>query len=104
MDRLARLRQSLERLFPERHLYVRSGGEIRGFVLTTGKQATAASVAALVALWLGVGTAAMLLNALVSACSKAVKILRRPGHPDNLHIEVTAPDHRVKRGKDLLVC
>jgi len=64
MDRLARLRQSLERLFPERHLYVRSGGEIRGFVLTTGKQTTVASLAALIALWLGVGTAAMLLNAL----------------------------------------
>ena len=63
-ERLARLRQSVERLFPERHLYVRSGGEIRGFVLTTGKQAAAASAAAVAALWVGVGTAAMLLNLL----------------------------------------
>ena len=40
---MARLRQSLEHLFPERHLYVRSGGEIRGFVLSTGKQTLAAA-------------------------------------------------------------
>ena len=64
MDRLARLRQSLERLFPERHLYVRSGGEIRGFVLTTGKQAAAAAVASMMALWVGVSTAGMLVNML----------------------------------------
>lgn len=63
-DRLARLRQSVERLFPERHLYVRSGGEIRGFVLTTSKQAAAAAACAMAALWLGVGTAAMLVNLL----------------------------------------
>jgi murein DD-endopeptidase MepM/ murein hydrolase activator NlpD len=63
-ERLARLRQSVERLFPERHLYVRSGGEIRGFVLTTGKQAAAAGAAALAALWMGMGAAAMLLNLL----------------------------------------
>jgi murein DD-endopeptidase MepM/ murein hydrolase activator NlpD len=63
MDRLARLRLSLERLFPERHLYVRSGGQIRGFVLSTSKQATAAAVVALLALWLGVSSAAALSGA-----------------------------------------
>ena len=64
MESLARMRQSLERLFPERHLYVRSGGEIRGFVLTTGKQAGAAAAATLAALWVGVASAAMLVNTL----------------------------------------
>ena len=63
-ERLARLRQSVERLFPERHIYVRSGGEIRGFVLTPNKQAAASLVGVLAALWLGVGTAAMLVNML----------------------------------------
>jgi murein DD-endopeptidase MepM/ murein hydrolase activator NlpD len=62
MDRLARLRLSLERLFPERALYVRSGGEVRGYVLSTSKQAMAATFACLLALWLGVGTAAMVSN------------------------------------------
>ncbi len=64
MERLARLRQSLERLFPERHIYVRSGGELRGFVLTTSNQAAVAVAVCLSALWLGVGSAAMMVNAL----------------------------------------
>jgi murein DD-endopeptidase MepM/ murein hydrolase activator NlpD len=64
MERLARLRQSLERLFPERHLYVRSGPDIRGFILTTSNQAAGAVVIIVAALWLGLGSAAMLMNAL----------------------------------------
>ena len=64
MDRLARLRLSLERLFPERHLYVRSGGQIRGFVLSTNKQAMAAASVAFLALWLGLSSAAALSGAL----------------------------------------
>ena len=36
--RLKRLWRSVEELFPERHLYVRSGGEMRGYVLSTSKQ------------------------------------------------------------------
>jgi type VI protein secretion system component VasK len=64
MTRFARLRRSLEELFPERHLYVRSGGEMRGYVLTTGKQLTAAAVVTLCALWMGICTAAMMVNAM----------------------------------------
>ena len=64
MERLARLRLSLERLFPERHLYVRSGGEIRGFVLTTQNQAAAAALGALIAIWIGLCTSATLMGML----------------------------------------
>nr|WP_215906464.1 M23 family metallopeptidase [Phenylobacterium glaciei] len=64
MSRFSRLRRSLEELFPERHLYVRSGGEMRAFVLTTGKQLTFASVLAVCALWMGICTAAMMVNAM----------------------------------------
>jgi murein DD-endopeptidase MepM/ murein hydrolase activator NlpD len=64
MESLAKLRRSLERLFPERHLYVRSGGgEIRGYVLSTGKQTAAAVAASMVALWVGVTSSALLINA-----------------------------------------
>ncbi len=63
-DRLVKVRRSLERLFPERHLYVRSNGEFRGFVVTTGQQAAGAAVASLTAVWLGIATAAVLLNLL----------------------------------------
>ena len=64
IGRLARWRRSLEAFFPERHLYVRSGGEMRGYVLTTSKQLMAAAAVAVVALWLGVSTAANLVNLL----------------------------------------
>jgi murein DD-endopeptidase MepM/ murein hydrolase activator NlpD len=63
MKRLARLRRSLEELFPERHLYIRSGGAMKGFVLTPGKQMAAAGGVAVCALWMGVATAAMIMNA-----------------------------------------
>jgi murein DD-endopeptidase MepM/ murein hydrolase activator NlpD len=64
MTRLARLRRSLEELFPERHIYVRTSGEMRGFVFTTRKQLIAAAAVAGCALWMGVCTAAMMVDAL----------------------------------------
>jgi murein DD-endopeptidase MepM/ murein hydrolase activator NlpD len=69
MTRLARLRGSLEELFPERHLYVRSGGEMKGFVLTARKQMVVASGVAAAALWMGVCTAAMLVNVLSASAT-----------------------------------
>lgn len=62
--RLRRIRRALEELFPERHLYIRSGGEMRGFVLSTGKQVFGAGIIGAAALWMGVCTAAMLVSAL----------------------------------------
>src|SRR3954468_13748788 len=64
MISLARLRRSLVELFPERHLYVRSGGEMKGYVLTPKKQMLAAGGVAAAALWMGVCSAAMLVNML----------------------------------------
>ena len=69
MKRITRLRRSLEELFPERHLYVRSGGEMRAFVLTTSKQLMGAGVVAAAALWMGISTAAMLVNAMELSAS-----------------------------------
>jgi murein DD-endopeptidase MepM/ murein hydrolase activator NlpD len=62
--RLRRIRRALEELFPERHLYIRSGGEMRGFVLSTAKQIMGAGLIGAAALWMGVCTAAMLVSAL----------------------------------------
>lgn len=75
MTGLARIRRSFEDLFPERHLYVRSGGEMKAFVLTAQKQMAAASVVAAAALWMGVCTAAMLVS-LLSASSADREIAR----------------------------
>jgi murein DD-endopeptidase MepM/ murein hydrolase activator NlpD len=67
-QRLARLRRRLGTaiadLFPERHLYVRSGGAMKAYVLSTRKQAVAAAGVSVAALWMGVCTAAMLVNAM----------------------------------------
>ncbi len=59
----------MEELFPERHLYIRSGGEMRGFVLSTGKQVMGAGMVAAAALWMGVTTAAMMVNALSASAA-----------------------------------
>ena len=61
LRRFARLARWLEELFPERHIYLRSGGEMRGFVLTTQRQLLIAGAVAAGALWMGVSTAAMLV-------------------------------------------
>ena len=51
------VRRWVERTFPERHLYLRSGGETRGYILTTGKQMLFAGGACLLGAWLILATA-----------------------------------------------
>lgn len=75
MHRLARLKSTLVELFPERHLYVRSGGQMKGYVLTPRKQMIAAGVVGGAALWMGVCSAAMLVN-LMSVSSADREIAR----------------------------
>ncbi len=67
LRRFARLALWLEELFPERHLYLRSGGEMRGFVLTTERQLLLAAGVAAAALWMGVTTAATIVTFLSPA-------------------------------------
>jgi len=69
MERLKRHLHALEALFPERHLYVRSGGAMKAFVLSTRKQMIIAGSVAGAALWMGVCTAAMLVNLLSASGS-----------------------------------
>ncbi|MHB8529634.1 MAG: M23 family metallopeptidase [Caulobacteraceae bacterium] len=59
--RVTRLARSLADLFPERHLYLRSGGEMRGYVLTTPLQLKFAAAVAVLALWMGISTAGLLV-------------------------------------------
>jgi murein DD-endopeptidase MepM/ murein hydrolase activator NlpD len=68
-DRLAKLRPALEDLFPERHLSVRSAGAMKAYVLSTRKQLLIAGGLGAAALWMGVCTAAMLVNALSTSTS-----------------------------------
>lgn len=62
MQQLERLRARVAAWFPERHLYVRQGGQMRAFVLTQRKQMMMAGGVAAAALWMGVCTAAMLIT------------------------------------------
>jgi murein DD-endopeptidase MepM/ murein hydrolase activator NlpD len=75
MTRLARLRRSLVELFPERHLYVRSGGQMKGYVLTPKTQMICAAGISAAALWMGVCSAAMLVD-VMSASSADREIAR----------------------------
>src|SRR5665213_148908 len=61
--RAERLAARVLDLFRERHLFVRSGGDVRGLVLTSRRQLALAAIAGACALWLGVSTVAMLAGA-----------------------------------------
>jgi murein DD-endopeptidase MepM/ murein hydrolase activator NlpD len=63
MTRLERLRDFIANVFPERHIYIRSEGEMRGFVLSTDNQTVIAGAIAACGLWLGVSTSAMVVDA-----------------------------------------
>jgi murein DD-endopeptidase MepM/ murein hydrolase activator NlpD len=58
------MRHWVERLFPERHVYLRSGGETRGYILTTRKQVFLATGACALAAWTILSSASMALNVL----------------------------------------
>jgi len=81
-----RLRKTLEGLFPERHLYVRSGGEMRGYVLSTNKQLACAAGVGAAALWMGVCTAAMLVNALAVSQTDQV-VLKQKAYYERLNAD-----------------
>ncbi len=55
-------RSLLDRFFPERHLYLRSHGEVRGYVLTGGRQALIAAVAVVFAAWTLVASGGFLFD------------------------------------------
>ena len=69
MERLATLWRAINELFPERHLYVRSGGAMKAFVLTPRKQMLVATGVGGAALWMGVCTAAILVNLMSASAS-----------------------------------
>jgi len=86
IGRLARWRHSLEALFPERHLYVRSGGEMRAFTLTSGRQLALAAGVAATALWMGVATAAMVVSAF-NAGSVDKRLLEQKAYFERLNAD-----------------
>ena len=64
IGRWMQIRDWTMRCFPERHIYLRSGGEMRTISLTTGRQMAFAGLAAAVLGWTLISTAAVGLNAI----------------------------------------
>jgi murein DD-endopeptidase MepM/ murein hydrolase activator NlpD len=61
---VTRFRKAIQWLFPERHLYIRSQGELKSFVLSPRRQMGFAAVLLSLGLWLGIATTSMAINAL----------------------------------------
>jgi murein DD-endopeptidase MepM/ murein hydrolase activator NlpD len=76
-------RRWAERLFPERHVYLRSGEQTRGYILTTRKQLVLAAALFLLAAWLILASTSMLLDLLA------------PGSVDAQVAEITARSERL---------
>ena len=72
LGRLQRLAQWFVGHFPERHLYVRSGGEMRSFVLSTHRQMAIAGGVGAGALWLGVATTVLLVGAMTQSSGETL--------------------------------
>lgn len=63
-SRLDHLRKLIVAPFPERHIYIRASGEVRGMVLTTRQQLTFVAGTGVILCWTVVTTLGMLLEAL----------------------------------------
>ena len=64
LDHLKRLQRFIERVFPERHVFIRSHSEVKAVLLSTRKQAAAAGIAAVGGLWVLACTTIVLTEAL----------------------------------------
>ena len=69
--RVKRLAQRMLGQFHERHLYVRSGQEVHGFVLSRGQQLTVLAVVAACAGWMVLATGGMVFEAVARAKAEA---------------------------------
>jgi murein DD-endopeptidase MepM/ murein hydrolase activator NlpD len=69
MSRLAQLRGLIQALFPERHLYLRSGGEMKGVVLSPARQMIFAAIALGLLVWFATSSIAILVGAFTQSRS-----------------------------------
>jgi len=64
-DRLHDLRRWIAHVFPERHIYMRTGHETRTFIVTTQTQASVAAGALALGAWLMIATGALAIQPLI---------------------------------------
>lgn len=70
--RMAGLRRTIFKWFPERHVYLRSGGDVRSFVMTTADQVIVCASLAACLTWTLFATGSMALGALSSTSADAI--------------------------------
>ncbi|MDO1558454.1 peptidoglycan DD-metalloendopeptidase family protein [Brevundimonas sp. 2R-24] len=87
--RVAWLRDFIERVFPERHLYLRSGGETRGYILTTGKQVMMAGAASVAVAWIAGSAGLFALNA-ITASRADHEVVRARAASERMNAELQA--------------
>ncbi len=88
-DEFAGKRSLIERWFPERHVYLRSNGETRGHVLTSGRQMTLAAVAFGVVAWTLVASGGFLFN-LVAAGQGSDEVVLARRESERLNADLKA--------------
>jgi murein DD-endopeptidase MepM/ murein hydrolase activator NlpD len=82
-ERLARARQTITALFPERHIYIRSGGVMRKVVLSPSRQSILAAGVGGMALWSLLATGGVALNA-AQLSAKDAEIAREKSNAERL--------------------
>jgi len=82
-ERLAQARQTISSIFPERHVYIRSGGVMKKVVLTPGRQTALAAGACGVALWSLLATGGVAFNA-AQLSAKDAEIAREKANAERL--------------------
>ena len=81
-------RSVIERWFPERHLYLRSHGETRGYVLSSGRQMLAAAAGALLVGWTLIASGGVLFEMVSeSTADQAVRRARAESERRNADLQ-----------------
>ena len=69
MTRIAQVRGLIQALFPERHLYLRSGGEMKGVVLSPARQMFFAALVIGAVVWIATSSIAIAVGAFTQSRS-----------------------------------
>lgn len=70
-------RSVIQRWFPERHVYLRSNGDTRGYILTSGRQMALASVAVAAAAWTLVASGGFIFDMIARGTADAEVVKTR---------------------------
>ncbi|WP_426035425.1 peptidoglycan DD-metalloendopeptidase family protein [Brevundimonas sp. DC300-4] len=82
-------RSLIERWFPERHVYLRSNGDTRGYVLTSGRQMMMAGVACAAAAWTLVASGGFVFD-IIARSQADTQVVRARAASERLNADLQA--------------